>query len=192
MTLTERIDFDVREIELYFTKLFSFLASSPEKAERAVRDSISYTSHNYTVFVLPDMASNVYSMLDFWLTNLCDVAAERRQLPLSFRDIRGTSDLDARHKYLTRLAQLDLTSATPSYQHVDILRVTRNCLLHNGGHAEAGLQNRLKPIAGISVIQGLVTIRDAFIWTSLKHARTYLAAAAQALEESQTVSSVDA
>jgi hypothetical protein len=57
---------------------------------------------------------------------------------------------------------------------------TRNCLLHAGGHANEQLIKKLKTIRDISVFTGLVTIGDDFIWSSLKHARAYLAAAAEA------------
>lgn len=185
MALIERIDFDVRSLELYFARLFSLLSAPPETRHPVLDDA---DPHDYTTFIRPDMASNVYSMLDFWLSNLCEVAAKRHKLPLTYKDIKGNNDLDARHKYLTKLAHLDLTSVASSYQHLDILRETRNCLLHAGGHVSPRLETKVQTIPDISVFDGLVTIGDAFIWASLRHARAYLAASAEALEAPQATS----
>lgn len=182
MTLIERIDFDVRSLELYFKRLFCLLRETPETPDPALDEAEGHTTHGYTAFVRPDMVSNIYSMFDFWLNCICKLSADRRKLSLTHKDIRGDNDFEARHKYLTKVAGLDLSGINPSYKHLDILRETRNYLLHAGGHANERLNQKLKSVPDIRVFAGLVVIEDAFIWASLKHARAYLAAAVEALE----------
>ena len=185
MTLVEQIDGDVRSLELYFAKLFDLLRE-PSEAPGPPLSGDVFVAHTYTQFVRPDMISNVYSLLDFWLNRTCELATKWRRLGLTHKDIKGSDDLDSRHKFLTKVAGLDLIRVTSSYQHLDVLRETRNCLLHAGGHASSRLTARLQTIPDIGVFGGLVTIGDGFIWTSLKHVRTYLAAVANDLEAAAT------
>lgn len=100
---------------------------------------------------------------------------------LSYKDIKGASDLDAYRKYLTKVAALSLQNAQPSYDHLDNLRMVRNCAIHNGGHIKDEEQRlKLEQIPGITVSGSLVIIADSFIWDSLNHAKVYLCAVAQA------------
>jgi hypothetical protein len=169
-TLVERIDDDVKSLELYFRRLFALM----EEASHPPDDSPAR-------YVKPDMVANVYSLTDFWHNKLCEVASNKLQLPLAQGEVRGANSLDARHKFLTKLAGLDLAPVSDSLAHLDLVRDVRNCLLHEGGHASERLQQRLSNVDGINASIGLVLIDSTFVWDSLKHARTYLAAVAQAL-----------
>ena len=93
-----------------------------------------YTPQGCAVFIRPYMVSNIYGMLDFWLKILCEDSANLQKLPLTYKDIKGNNDLDVRHKYLAKVAGLDLTGIDANYQHMAILRDIRICLLHAGGH----------------------------------------------------------
>lgn len=176
-TLTELIESDVRSLELYFKTLFEVLPPpEPESLFRAPNVDGDPLPHGYGQFVRPDMVCNVYSLLDFWLTKLCEFAERQKALSLGYKDIRGTSDFNSRHKYLVKVAGLELAGVASSYESLDIVRRIRNCYLHGGGHADEELQKRLRPVAGVNASAGLILVADEFIWGSLKHARDYLAA----------------
>jgi hypothetical protein len=181
MTHLEQIDIDVRSLESYFRRLFDLLFDvSQNHVSAQLEGTNGETVHDYTVFVRPDMVSNIYSMFDYWLSRLCDFCADYRQLSLTRKDIKGRNDLEARHKYLTKVALLNLANVHSSYSHLDLLREVRNCLLHAGGHANAQLQGKLQRVSGISVSADLIGIGDGFIWESLNHASIYLSEIAQA------------
>ena len=184
--LIKLIESDVRSLELYFNKLFEFMpkpdADTPFQEPSVEGDPLP---HGYGQFVRPDMVCNVYSLVDFWLTKLCSFAESQRSLNLSHKDIRGTNDLDSRHKYLTKVVGLDLAGIAASYQHLDIVRKVRNCYLHGGGHADDNLKARLIPVSFVDASIGLILVADEFIWSSLRHAHDYLAFVARLLTPSK-------
>ena len=186
MTLIEQIDGDVRSLELYFARLFDLLRELSKAPVDPLPNEDALFAHTYTRFVRPDMVSNVYSLFDFWLDRSCELATKWRRPGLTHKDIKGGNDLARRHKFLTKVVGLDLVRVNSSYHHLDVLRETRNCLLHAGGHANSQLVARLKSIPNIGAFGGLVAIGDGFIWTSLNHARTYLTAVANDLEGAAT------
>ncbi|MDD2915613.1 MAG: hypothetical protein PHP70_09870 [Gallionella sp.] len=184
MTITERIEYDVKCLNGYFRKLFTMAneASLQEFLPVATsEESEGFVAHNVIAFIRPDMVCNVYSLVDFWLPQLCSFHKRKSSLVLSYKDIKGASDLDAYHKYLTKVATLSLQNAQPSYDHLDNLRMVRNCDIHNGGHIKDEQQRiKLAQVPGITVSGSLVIIADSFVWDSLNHAKVYLCAIAQA------------
>ena len=185
MTITERIEYDVKCLDVYFRKLFAMAKEASLQEPSAFttsEESDGFIAHNVTAFIRPDMVCNVYSLVDFWLPQLCSFHKRKSSLVLSYKDIKGASDLDAFHKYLTKVAALSLQNAQPSYDHLDNLRMVRNCDIHNGGHIKKDDQQHIKleQIPGITVSGSLVIIADSFVWDSLNHAKVYLCAAAQA------------
>ena len=185
MTITEQIDYDVQCLDAYFRQLFATaqLASSQAPSTVATNEESDYfIAHNITAFIRPDMVCNIYSLVDFWLPQLCCFHERKCNLALSYKDIKGANDLNAYHKYLTKVAALSLQDAQPSYDHLDNLRMVRNCDIHNGGHIKKDDQQHIKleQIPGITVSGSLVIIADSFVWDSLNHAKVYLCAVAQA------------
>src|SRR5687768_7327719 len=126
MTLRERIRFDVASIEHYFRALFRLLEETTARWPVWLPDGPSrYATHDFRSFIKPDMLNNIHSLLEFWLSELCDIHRRRLALPLGYRDIRGTNDLDARHKYLTHAAGLDLHEVEEDLHHLHLLRKIR-------------------------------------------------------------------
>jgi hypothetical protein len=93
MTLTERIDFDVRSLEFYFKRLFCLLSEPPKIRDPSLDEADIYAPHGFAAFVRPDMVSNIYGMLDFWLNNICEFSAKTNKLSLTCKDIKGNNDL---------------------------------------------------------------------------------------------------
>jgi hypothetical protein len=183
MTITERIEYDVQCLEVYFRKLFVMAgeASLQNPTDVATNESSnSFIAHSVTAFIRPDMVCNIYSLVDFWLPQLCSFHKLKSSLVLSCKDIKGASDLDAYYKYLTKVAALSLQNVQPSYNHLDNLRMVRNCVIHNGGHIKDEQQRiKFEQVPGIAATGSLVIIADSFIWDSLNHAKVYLCAVAQ-------------
>lgn len=181
MTISERIELDVACLKEYFRKLFSMAESVPPfEGAPQIGDEYPelFTNHSVAAFVRPDMACNIYSLVDFWLAELCRFHKQNGSLTIAHKDIKGSSDLDAYHKYLTMVALLDLQVALPSLNHLHYLRKVRNFLIHGGGHVQKERHAEINNISGVSIHGSLLLINDAFVWDSLDHARTYLCAVA--------------
>lgn len=183
MTITDRIDFDVTCLTDYFQRLFS-MGEEASKIKPAAdtdgEDSEQFVNHSIAAFIRPAMACSIYGLLDFWLAKLCSFHQCKSNLPLNHKDIKANSELRAYHKYLTKVALLDLRAVLPNLNHLDSLRKVRNCLIHGGAHVEEQNRQEIGNISGISVQGSLLVISDAFIWDSLDHVKTYLLAVARA------------
>lgn len=179
MTLEQQIDIDCNSMEHYFKKLFTLLdeAISDEKnipIEVCDINVIPASYHSISHFIKPDMLTNIYSLVDFWMNELCDYCQKRKQLSLSRKDIKGTNDFDARQKYLTLYAHMDLTAVENSFKRLDELRQVRNVFMHSGGYPSENQQKEFVKIDGITVDFNLIYIDKNFVWSTLKHARVYL------------------
>ena len=128
------------------------------------------------------MACNIYSLVDFWLSELCRFHERKHKLDLSVKDIKAQNDFETYHKYLTKVASLSLQSVRVSHDHLNNLRKVRNCLIHAGSHVQQQQIAAIRQIPGIRVLDSgsLIVIADSFIWDSLDHAKTYLCAVAEA------------
>jgi hypothetical protein len=184
MTLTDRIEYDVQCLNTYFCQLFEMakVAGLQEMKNKTSAEASEYfLAHNVTAFIRPDMVCNIYSLVDFWLPVLCQFHEKKMGLTLGHKDIKGSSDLNAYHKYLTKVAGLSLQRAKTSYDHLNNLRMVRNCCIHNGGHIKDEQQvQRFEKMPGITVFGSLVLIADTFVWASMDHAKSYLCAVAKA------------
>jgi len=185
MNLIQQIDFDVECLTDYFQRLF-VLAGETSKLHRPTPDPLLIRKQfvaelakqlvldNVSAFIRPDMTGNVYNFLDFRLAKLCDLQQQKRNLALSYRDIKGKNGLDQYHKYLTKVALLDLNSAMPSLKHLHGLRIVRNHFTHDGGHVSDERSSELEKISGVTLCGSRIVVSDAFIWDSLRHAQSYL------------------
>jgi hypothetical protein len=183
MTFSESIELDVKCLRKYFEQLFS-MAEESRKTQPVMpvndKGDAWFVGQNVTNFIRPDMVCNIYGLVDFWLARLCSFHKQKANLSLNRGDIRGNSDLDAYHKYLTKVALLDLQSVLPNFRHLDSLRKVRKIFVHVGGHVEDEKLQEIANIPGISIMGSLVVISDDFIWNSLNHAQAYLVAVAKA------------
>lgn len=187
MKMTARLDADVKGMTRYFQKLFEVLheakaedRSAPIEGQDLYAEESQASHHSFAHHIKPDMVSNTYGLVDWWMKHVCEYHKAVKNLPLSYRDIKGKNDLDSWHKYLTVYVGLDLASVHSSYVHLDNLRKVRNQFTHSGGHAPKERESEFSAIPGIHLNTLLIGIEDRFIWESLDHARKYLWAAMQA------------
>jgi len=189
MILTARIDYDYKCLKSYFHKLFDILQEASAEDQiaplegqdiDAVESQATY--HNFIHFIKPDMLMNIYSLVDFWMKEICNYQKNKNNLNLSYKDVKRNHDLDAYHKCLTLYAGLDLNAVQISYKQLDDLRKVRNHFIHRGGHipSDKNIEKELSAISGTKLSGSLIVIDDNFIWNTLEHAKKYLSAAAQA------------
>lgn len=183
MKLTARIDTDCRCMESYFHKLFVLLEESRAEDEAAPMEAHDYgtdeshaTYHSFSHFIKPDMLINIYSLVDFLMNEICDYHRKKKNLSLGTRDIKGKNELQARHKYLSTYAGLNLSTVQVSYNRLDDLRKVRNTFIHGGGHVPCDREIEFSNINGIVLSGALIDIENNFIWSTLKHAKKYLQA----------------
>ena len=187
MKMRARIDTDCRSMESYFKKLFALLQEGRIKDEFAPVEVYDYDAnesqasyHRFSHLVKPDMLMNIYSLVDFWLSEICEYHRGKGNLSLRARDIKGENELQARHKYLTTYSGLNLDSVQESYKRLDDLRKVRNTFMHGGGHIPSSRETEFSSINGISLCGSLIVIDDDFIWGTLEHAKKFLQAAIRA------------
>lgn len=188
MSISERVNYDVQRMREYFSQLIAFAESSAKSfvPPYSAGDNLSvYQPLNVTHLVRPDMVCNVYSLLDFWLQELCRYQHQRRTLSLTFSDFKkgdksGTSDLERYRKYFINVAGVDLSAVHPSFQCLDVLRKVRNAFIHRGGHADESVGKVVAKTPGISLQTTLVVVSDRYIFESLDHASQFMQAIVQA------------
>ena len=187
MKLTARIDYDCKCLNRYFEKLFDVLQeaisetrNAPMSAQDTDADESEVAYHGFADFIKPDMVMNIYSLVDFWMKEICKYQKSENNLSLGHKDIKGKNDLDAYQKYLIKHAGLDLTSVQISYERLNDLRTIRNQIIHNGSHVPNSEEEKILVINGIRLAGSLIIIEDSFVWDTLDHAKAYLYAAAKA------------
>lgn len=136
--------------------------------------------HGFSHLVKPDMVINIYSLVDYWMNRICEHQREWKKLSLKVKDIKGDGDLDARHKYLTKYASINLDDVSDSYKRLEQLRKVRNKIMHGGCHVNSEEVCRFSAIEGIVISESLIVIEERFIWSQLDHAKKYLLAAVKA------------
>ena len=174
-------------MDSYFHKLFVLLREARAEDELAPIEAHDYdadesqaTHHGFSHLVKPDMLMNIYSLVDYWINEICEHHRRKQKLSLGRADIKGKNELQARHKYLTAYAGLNLSTVQASYKQLDNLRQVRNTFMHGGGHVPSDREAEFLAINGIALFGSLIVIEDSFIWSSLEHAKTYLQAAVRA------------
>lgn len=190
MNITDRVAYDVDCMREYFRQLFSFAESSakpfvPESVESMA--GTQFLPLGIAHLVRPDMACNIYSLVDFWLAELCAYHQRRGHLSEAFDKFKKTkkakgecSDLHRYARYLSEIASLDLSAFQSSFDHLDALREVRNILIHAGGHVSDKKRTVIERIPDISIQTSLVVVTEPFILQSLDHASQYLQAVAKA------------
>lgn len=186
MTILARIDSDCKSLRSYFNKFLEVLqqaraedrAAPVEALDAGASESLA-SYHSFSHFVKPDMITNIYSLVDYWMREICGLHRRKNGLSLSYKDIRGKNDLHAYQKYLIRYVGIDLKAVESSYQRLDDLREVRNLFIHGGGHVPNGKEDYFSRIDGITLQGSLIVLDESFIWNTLDHAKIYLSAAAQ-------------
>lgn len=170
-------------MESYFHKLFVLLeearaedAAAPIETYDLGADESQATYHGFSHFIKPDMLMNIYSLVGFWINEICEYHRKKMNLSLGSRDIKGKNKLQARHKYLSTYAGLNLSTVQVSYKRLDDLRKVRNTFMHGGGHVPSDRELEFSAINGIVLSGSLIGIEDNFIWSTLEHAKKYLQA----------------
>src|SRR5690349_21203217 len=98
MEISERIDFDLQRLYTYFHLLFTMADTASQKAPLPVEVNQKpglLIPHTISEFIRPDMVCNIYSLLDFWLSELCRFHQLKCNLIIGRKDIKGDDDLDA-------------------------------------------------------------------------------------------------
>lgn len=187
MAITARIDDDIKSLRKYFQKLFELLHEAIEENKKAPMEVVDFESvesqktfFHIDHFIKPDMVINIYSLVDFWLKEICNQHQKRNNLNIDYNSFkksrcRGMSDLDCLHNYLTKVVGLNLDSVKVSFDQLNNLRLVRNKLIHTGGHVlDEKEQDKIANINGIGLGGTSLFIDDSFIWDSLDHAKQYL------------------
>lgn len=187
MTLSARIDGNCKSLERYFQRLFEVLAQALKEDQSAPVEVVDVmalesqaTYFQISHLIKPDMPINVYSLVDFWIKEICEHQRRKNNLSLKYKDIKGNDDLHGYHKYLTKYVGLNLTPVNASYERLQELRVVRNQIIHNGSHVpdDEKLIKRISAISGIRLSGSLLVIDEQFVWDVLDHAKKYLCYAA--------------
>ena len=163
MNILRQIDSDCKSLEKYFNNLFSLLEQcslEDKKATVEVYDGneteCSASYHRISHLIKPDMLINIYSLLDFWLKQICTNHKNQKNLKLNHSEIKGKNDLNSYHKYLTKYVCLNLSKVQGSYNHLDNLRKVRNCYIHSGGHISEGEKNKFLNMKYINPVSSLI------------------------------------
>lgn len=190
MKLTAQIDDDCKCLNRYFEKLFDVLQEAIAETQNAPicgaqdmdADELQVAYHGFAHYIKPDMVTNMYSLVDFWMNGICEYQKSKKNLSRGYKDIKKSreSELHAYQRYLIDYVGLDLTSVESSYKRLDDLRNVRNKIIHNGSHVPSSEEEKILAINGIRLAGSLIIIEDSFIWDTLNHAKMYLYAAAKA------------
>lgn len=190
MKLSARIDSDCKNLDSYFQKLFTLLQEAIEDENFAPIELYDLNSteaqakyFSFSRFIKPDMVINIYSLVEFWMKEICKIQKTTRKLNHSFEIIKREkkSDLEIYNEFLTEYAELSISEVQVSYFRLNELRIVRNKLIHSGSHLLPNEINQLASISGIRVTNSILIIEDSFIEDTLKHAKKYLITAANCI-----------
>jgi hypothetical protein len=189
MKLTKAIDRDCKCLRNYFCEKFNLLKvaldeemTAPVVAEDADADESRAAYHRFSHLIIPDIAINTYSLLEWWLRSICEFQRGKKKLDKTYKKYQTTNkpenDFDRYHKYLTEYAGIDLTSVEDSRDRIDSLRKVRNRLIHHGGDIPSNEEDEYSCIDGITVMSlppiHYLVIEDDFIWDMGEHVQKYL------------------
>ncbi len=164
MEIAQRIQLDIDDLKSYFQKLFDVMESAEEFSD----------SDHYKAYSKSDMVCNIYGCLEFWLTTICKSKCSSLNLPLSYKDIKAKNDLACYHKFLDKVAGIDMGDTIKDYNNLQQLRAVRNVIIHAGSHTE---KEEINNIRGVTLSGTLIVVSDEYIFTSLKSAKNYLLSA---------------
>lgn len=183
MSVSDRITYDVECMRDYFARLVAFAEASTQNPPQPPAAGTKFLPRGIAYLVRPDMACNVYSLVDFWLAELCLYHQRKSGLSVTFEAFKVTekkcSDLHRYKKYLTKVASIDLSAIQGSFNRIDSLRQVRNIFIHGGGHVPEKKRQAIAAIPDVSIQTSLVVVTDQFVWQSLDHASQYLLSVAR-------------
>ena len=158
MGLSERIEYDFSELDRYFKLVSKAIKAEPDW-------SYLKASARFNMII------DIYGCLEFWLRDLCDYQKNRRQLPLSHKDIRSDNDLSAYNKYLCKISKIDMAPVNSAFNDLQDLRKVRNIIVHSGAHT---IENKISSIKGVGLLGSLITVSNEFVYQSKASAKCYL------------------
>ena len=79
---------------------------------------------------------SLWAVFESGMIELADYLAEKKQLPLKLRDIRGCNPFDQWNKYYTHVAGYSLGFDESTRQKLEELRLVRNALAHANGRID--------------------------------------------------------
>lgn len=78
----------------------------------------------------------LWALFESGIIELADYLAQRKQLPLKLRDIRGHNPIEQWNKYFTYVAGFPLDVSESTWQRLDELRQVRHVLAHANGRLD--------------------------------------------------------
>jgi hypothetical protein len=84
---------------------------------------------------------SLYAYLESQLINECR-KRKREDCPLSFSDIKGPNEIDKAKTYFTKVLRVSFPSDTPERQEIQDYRRLCNCITHNQGRLDDGLDSQ--------------------------------------------------
>ena len=78
----------------------------------------------------------LWALFESGMIELADYLAQRKQLPLKLRDVRGRDPVEQWNKYFTHVASFPLGVAESTWENLDELRQVRHILAHANGRLD--------------------------------------------------------
>lgn len=181
MILAELINQDIESMEEYFKHLLKYTGRDCDSPPH--EESI-YFPFGVKHLILPDMACNIYSLVEYRLFSICKhkkILNPNAKKLESFKKNHRESDFHYYTRYLEEVFAVDLSAQRANIEALNDLRIVRNILIHSGGHYKP--KSNLKSpreIIGISLNYSLIEVSEGFIWWSFESAREFLQGAIKA------------
>lgn len=166
--MKNKISDDINDLRIYFQKIFEVVNTSTEFSDLA----------HFKSYVKLDMLCNIYSCLDFWLKNICKQKQLSLKLNLNFKDIKADNEFAVYHKYLEKVAGVNMDDVNNEYNNLQKLRAIRNSIIHAGSHAVD--IKKISDIAGITFHKTLICVSKEYVVNSIEEAEKYLLSASDA------------
>lgn len=90
----------------------------------------------------------LWALFESGMIELADYLAQRKQLPLKLRDIRGRDPIEQWNNYFTHVASFPLGVAAPTWAKLDELRQVRHVLAHANGRLDQTTENARGKVEG--------------------------------------------
>jgi hypothetical protein len=168
MGMKNRISDDINDLRIYFHKIFEVVGTSTEFSDLG----------HFTSYVKLDMLCNLYSCLDFWLKHICKQKQLNLKLNLKFKDIKADNEFAVYHKYLVKVAGVNMDDVNKEYNNLQKLRVIRNSFIHAGSHAVD--IKKISDIPGVTLHETLICVSKEYVINSIEEAEKYLLSASNA------------
>lgn len=179
MLISHQIDADIKAMRDYFSRLFRLLdetenneALFPSEGYDLDARKSTATFHKFSHFIKPDMVINLYSLVEYWIREICQKQSKMRNIAIPKKQ-HYQSELLNYHNFLLKSGIAKNRAETP-YKKLDDLRFIRNKFVHNGGHIQDNEKIKIQEINSVTLHHSLILISNEFIWDALENADLYL------------------